>query len=94
MKKVNKQEIELTLSNLDNQNIDAIMAMCKYTKRKFPDTAIVLRCNVIWEYVKNSPLMEYIDYLIINHTIEKMALNDETKINVKESLKTGVKVLR
>lgn len=93
MKKVS-EKIELTLSELNVQNTEVITTMCKYVKKKFPNTEITLRCNVLWEYVKNTPLMKYIDYLIVNHTVKMVAINDEEQINVKESLDTGIKVIK
>lgn len=88
------QNLEITLSDLGIENTNEVTLMFKYIKRKYPDIKITLRCNVLWDYVKNTSIMQYIDYLIINHAVKLVSINDDETIDVKESLDTGLKVLK
>ena len=88
------QNLEITLSDLGIENTNEVTLMFKYIKRKYPDIKITLRCNVLWDYVKNTSIMRYIDYLIINHAVKLVSINDDETIDVKESLDTGLKVLK
>ena len=82
-------------------NIKDVLTLCKHIKEHFPKKTIWLYTGSIWDEVKNSELMRYIDvlvdgeYQIENNSPDKhwVGSANQRVIDVKNSLKKGKAVL-
>ena len=82
-------------------NIKDVLTLCKHIKAHFPQKTIWVYTGSIWDEVKNSELMRYIDvlvdgeYQIENNSPDKhwVGSANQRVIDVKKSLKKGEAVL-
>ena len=102
---LNKDYIQgITFSGGDplfHKNREELTLLIKEIKKKYPDKDIWLWTGYKFEEVKDLELMKFIDVLVDGRFVEKLkdvslhwrGSSNQDVVNVKQSLKTGTKVL-
>lgn len=79
---------------LEPENIEECTALCHYIKIKYPTKNIWLYTGLLWEDIKNLPIMKYIDVLVDgrfileqrNISLPYCGSNNQRVIDVQKSL--------